>query len=154
MKTIHELCDAVRQTACEVQLDRSSGHPETGCEHALAHRLKNLGLNLQQQYPLKGYDEDGTEIGDYCADPLADHRPVAEWKAAKAIADEHVAPRLGYLKAGGIGHGPLIHLRSFRFQVREYGFGNAPGAEAEDRSGGSWRALVSAISVFFRGQTL
>ena len=40
------------------------GHLEKVYENALAHRLRKLGLDVKQQYPLKVYDEDGTLIGD------------------------------------------------------------------------------------------
>jgi hypothetical protein len=48
-------------------------------------------LDVKQQYPLKVYDEDGTLIGDYSADLFVDNRLIIELKAAKALADEHVA---------------------------------------------------------------
>src|ERR1022692_2721237 len=44
------------------------GHLEKVYENALAHRLRKLGLDVKQQYPLKVYDEDGTLIGDYNGD--------------------------------------------------------------------------------------
>jgi len=53
------------------------------CENALAHRLRNAGLNVKQQYPLKVYDEDGTLIGDYAADLLVEGVLIVKLKTAK-----------------------------------------------------------------------
>ena len=37
-------------------------------ENGLAHRLIKAGLKVEQQYPLKVVDEDGTILGDFIAD--------------------------------------------------------------------------------------
>ena len=120
MKTINELCNVVRQTAYDIHVYLGNGHLEKVYENALAHRLRKIGFDVKQQHPLKVYDEDGTEIGDYFADLFLDNRLIVELKAAKAIADEHVAQVLGYLKASRIEHGLLINFGSYRFQIQKY----------------------------------
>ena len=70
--------------------------------------FRKLGLDVKQQYPLKVYDEDGTLIGDYNADLFVDNRLIIELKAVTALADEHVAQILGYLRSAGVEHGLLI----------------------------------------------
>ena len=107
MKTINDLCDIVRQTAYDIHVYHGNGHLEKVYENALANRLRKAGLDVKQQHALKVYDEDGTEIGDYFADLLIDGRLIVELKAAKTIADEHVAQTLGYLKASRIEHGEI-----------------------------------------------
>ena len=49
-------------------------------------------LDLQQQHPLKVYDEDGTLLGEYCAYLLVDGGLIVELKAVREIVDEH-APK-------------------------------------------------------------
>ena len=120
MKTIIELCNVVRQTAYDIHVYLGNGYLEKVYENALAHRLRKTGFDVKQQHPLKVYDEDGTEIGDYFADLFLDNRLIVELKAAKAIADEHVAQVLGYLKASRIEHGLLINFGSYRFQIKKY----------------------------------
>jgi GxxExxY protein len=120
MKTINELCDIVRQTAYNIHVYHSNGHMEKVYENALAHRLRKIGLDVKQQHPLKVYDEDGTEIGDYLADLFLDGRLIIELKASKTIIDEHVAQILGYLRASRIEHGLLINFGSYRFEIRKY----------------------------------
>jgi len=146
MKTINELCDAVRQTAYDIHVYHANGHLEKVYENALAHRLQKLGLDVKQQHPLKVHDEDGTEIGDYFADLLVENRLIVELKAAKAIADEHVAQVLGYLKASRIEHGLLINFGSYRFQIRKYVLSQG---KAKEESLGRLAAMISVLFAFF-----
>ena len=146
MKTINDLCDAVRQTAYDIHVYLGTGHLEKVYENALAHRLQKAGIDAKQQHPLKVYDEDGTEIGDYFADLLVDNRIIVELKAAKAIADEHVAQTLGYLKASRIEHGLLINFGSYRFQIRKYILSQG---KAMEESLGRLTAMISVLFAFF-----
>lgn len=68
MKDVKRLCDQVRQTAYNIHRYHGHGHPEKVYENALAHRLRKIGLDVNQQHPLTVYDEDGTRLGDYLAD--------------------------------------------------------------------------------------
>ena len=120
MKTIFELCDVIRETSYAIHEYHGQGHLEKVYENALAHRLAKAGLKVQQQHPIKVYDEDGTAIGDYLADILVETRLIIELKAVRAIADEHVAQILGCLKSSRIEHGLLIHFGSYRFQIKKY----------------------------------
>ena len=53
MKTIMELCDIVREIGFAIHRYHRNGHMERVYENALAHRLRKLGLDVKQQYPLK-----------------------------------------------------------------------------------------------------
>jgi GxxExxY protein len=119
MKDIMELCDTVRETGFAIHKYHRHGHLEKVYENALAHRLRKLGLDVQQQYPLKVYDEDGTLIGDYHADLFVDNRLIIELKAAKALADEHIAQLLGYLRASRIEHGLLINFGAPKYEIKK-----------------------------------
>ena len=151
MKTINDLCDIVRQTAYDIHVYHGNGHLEKVYENALAHRLRKAGFDVKQQHQLKVYDEDGTEIGEYFADLFVDNRLIVELKAAKTIADEHVAQTLGYLKASRIEHGVLINFGSYRFQIRKYVF--SEGRVTEEGSGklACLLPFISAFFAFFRG---
>ena len=120
MKDIVGLCDVVRETAFAVHRYHRHGHLEKVYENALAHRLLKLGMDVKQHHPLKVYDEDGTLIGDYNADLFVDKRLIIELKAAKALADEHVAQLLGYLRASRIEHGLLINFGDPKFEIRKF----------------------------------
>jgi GxxExxY protein len=151
MKTINELCNVVRQTAYDIHVYLGNGHLEKVYENALAHRLRKIGFDVKQQYPLKVYDEDGTEIGDYFADLFLDNRLIVELKAAKAIADEHIAQILGYLKASRIEHGLLINFGSYRFEIKKFIL--SQGRAAEEISGklACLMPFLFVFYAFFRG---
>ena len=107
MKDIKALCDHVRQTSYDIHVYHGHGHLEKVYENALAHRLRLLGHDVRQQHPISVRDEDGTVLGEYFADLLIDECLVIEVKACRAIASEHVAQVLGYLKSTRTEHGLL-----------------------------------------------
>ena len=120
MQTVMELCDVVRETAYAIHLYHGHGHLEKVYENALAHRLRKAGVEVEQQFPLTVYDEDGTVVGEYFADLLVAGRLIVELKACRALADEHTAQILGYLKSSRIEDGLLINFGSYKFQVKKY----------------------------------
>jgi len=151
MKAINDLCDIVRQTAYDIHVYHGNGHLERVYENALVNRLRKAGFDVRQQQSLKVYDEDGTEIGDYHADLLIDNRLIIELKAAKTIADEHVAQTLGYLKASRIEHGVLINFGSYRFQIRKFVLSQGKVSEEGLGHMACLTPFLFALYVFLRG---
>lgn len=117
---IKRLCDVIRQTGYEIYKYHGPGHLEKIYENALVHRLTKVGLQVVQQEPLRVYDEDATLLGEYFADILVDGKIIIELKCAKAIAPEHEAQIIGYLKSSRMQHGMILNLGAPRFQVRKY----------------------------------
>ena len=120
MKDVKALCDQVRQIAYDIHVYHGHGHLEKVYENAFAHRLRKAGLSVKQQYPLRVQDEDGTLIGDYLADLLVEDVLIVELKTAKALATEHKAQILGYLKSARLQHGLLINFGSPKFEMRKF----------------------------------
>ena len=118
--SINQLCDIVRETSFAIHAFHKNGHLEKVYENALVHRLKKINLEVEQQYPLAVYDEDGTRIGEYFADLFVEKSLIVELKACKAIADEHIAQILGYLKSSRIENGLLINFGSPKLQIKKY----------------------------------
>lgn len=146
MNDIMQLCDTVRETAYAIHRYHKHGHLEKVYENALAHRLRKLDLDVKQQHPLTVYDEDGTVIGDYLADLYVDNRLIIELKAVKALADEHVAQILGYLRASRIEHGLLMNFGAPKFEIRKYALSQV----VDDRpTGGTLASLFFSISSLF-----
>lgn len=116
---IMALCDQVRETAYAIHVYHGNGFLEKIYENALVHRLRKAGIDAKQQQPVKVYDEDGTEIGDYCADILVEGCLILELKASRNITDEHNAQLFNYLKATKIEHGMLINFGSYKFQIKK-----------------------------------
>ena len=117
---INELCDVVRETSFSIHCYHRNGHLEKVYENALAHRLRKLDLDVQQQHPLKVYDEDGTLLGEYFADLFVEGCLIVELKAVKTVSDEHVAQLLGYLKSARIETGLLINFGGSKLYVKKF----------------------------------
>jgi len=117
---VNQLCDAVRETSFAIHKYHRNGHLEKIYENALVNRLRKQGLKVEQQHPLTVYDEDGTILGEYFADLFVEDCLVVELKAVKAVADEHVAQLLGYLKSSRIETGLLINFGAARLYVKKY----------------------------------
>ena len=119
-KEIFVLCDQVREISFALHQYLRHGHLEKVYENGLAHRLRKVQLKVEQQYPLKVYDEDGTVLGEYFADLFVEDCLIVELKACKALAPEHTAQLLGYLRACRIEHGLLINFGAPKLQIRKY----------------------------------
>jgi GxxExxY protein len=117
---VFKLCDLVRETAFAIHKYHRHGHPEKVYENALAHRLRKVGLRVDQQHPLVVYDEDGTVIGDYRADLYIESQLIVELKACNSTCDDHVAQLLGYLRSSRVQHGLLINFGAPKFFIKKY----------------------------------
>ena len=123
MKTeaeIFKLCDRIREISYALHSHLRHGHLEKVYENGLAHRLRKVQMTVEQQYPLKVYDEDGTVLGEYFADLFVESKLIVELKACKALAPDHTAQLLGYLRACHIEHGLLINFGAPKLQIRKY----------------------------------
>ena len=127
---IKELCDTVREISYAIHKYHGTGHLEKVYENALVHRLRKAGLEVKQQHPLKVYDEDGTEIGDYYADLVVENVLIIELKACKTFAEEHKAQIIGYLRSASIEHGLLINFGSYKFQIQKFVLAKTHGSSA------------------------
>ena len=148
MQDIMQLCDVVRETGFAIHHYHKHGHLEKVYENALAHRLRKLGLDVKQQHALKVYDEDGTLIGDYHADLLVDNRLIIELKAAKALADQHVAQILGYLRSSHVEHGLLINFGAPKFEIKKYALSRIGEASRPGGLIGGTLSLLASLAPF------
>lgn len=85
--------------ACfEVMNELGTGFLESVYRKSLAIALRQRGLNVQQEAPLK-VNFRGEEVGHYIADILVNDAVIVETKVADAIANEFLAQVINYLKA-------------------------------------------------------
>ncbi len=117
---IFKVCDIIRETGFAIHKFHRYGHLEKVYENALTHRLRKLGVRVEQQYPLKVLDEDGTVLGDYYADLFVENCLIIEVKACNTLISEHTAQLLGYLRSSRIEHGLLINFGSQRFEIKKF----------------------------------
>ena len=120
MEDIRALCDVVRQAAFAIHKYHGNGHLEKVYENALVHRLRKLSLEVSQQHPLSVVDEDGTLVGEYFADLMINKVLIVELKVARAIAPEHEAQVLAYLRGAQLQHALLINFGSPKFEIRKF----------------------------------
>ncbi len=122
MKTndINQLCDVIRETSFAIHCYHRNGHMEKIYENALVHRLRKQGFEVKQQHPVSVRDEDGTLLGEFFADLFIENRLIVELKAARSVAEEHIAQLLGYLRSSRIETGLLINFGSPRIHVKKY----------------------------------
>jgi GxxExxY protein len=71
---IFTLCNVIRQTSFEIHRYLRHGLKEQIYENALAHRLRNSGIAVEQQQEVKVFDEDGTFLGLLKIDLLIENR--------------------------------------------------------------------------------
>ena len=117
---IFRLSDLIRETSFSLHRYLRYGHLEKVYENGLAHRLRKAGIKVEQQYPLKVYDEDSTVLGEYFADLFVESKLIVELKACKTLAPEHIAQLLGYLRACHVEHGLLVNFGAPKLEIRKY----------------------------------
>lgn len=113
-------CDVIREDALDLYGWLRNGQRENVYENGMFHRLRRRGFEVDQRYPIEVRDRDGTLLGDFYADLFVNGNLIIELKAARSIADEHVAQLLGYLRATGKRHGLLINFGSPVLQIRKF----------------------------------
>ena len=117
---IFKLCDLVRETGFAIHRYHRNGHLEKIYQNALVHRLRKQGVEVEAEFPLTVFDEDGTVLGEFRADLFVAKSLLVEIKALKTLDNEHIAQILGYLRAARIEHGLLMNFGGGKFEVRKY----------------------------------
>lgn len=114
------LCDQIRETSFALHRHLRHGHVEKVYENGLSSRLRKQNLQVIQQHPLNVYDDDDSLLGEFFSDLFVEGRLIIELKACRALADEHLAQLLGYMRASHIEHGLLINFGSPRMEIHKY----------------------------------
>ena len=112
------IASEVGQIAYGVHEYFGTGLLEKIYETALEHRLKKGGYKVERQKPLNVYDEDGFCVGEYFVDLYINNCLVVELKATAALAPEHYAQIINYLKIMDKPVGLLINFGSRKFERR------------------------------------
>jgi len=85
------------------------GFLEKVYENALAIELRRQGMVAEQQKRIEVF-YNGQRVGDYYADVVVDGCVVLELKAAEALAPEHEAQLINYLKGTDVEVGLLLNF--------------------------------------------
>jgi GxxExxY protein len=104
--------------ACfEVINELGSGFLESVYEKALLIALQERGLKAVSQTPVSVRFR-GQVVGEFFADILVEDSIILELKATKALAPEHLAQVINYLKATGLETGLLINFGNQKLEYR------------------------------------
>ncbi len=85
------------------------GFLEKVYENALAHALRQTGLQVETQFPISVHF-DSQVVGEYFADLLVNRSVIIEIKTADKIVEAHESQLLNYLKATEIEIGLLLNF--------------------------------------------
>jgi len=98
--------------AIELHKKLGPGLLESAYENALAHDLKEIGLDIKQQVSMPFiYKEIKLDIG-YRLDLLIENKVIVEIKPVEVLAPVHYAQLLTYLKLSNLKLGLLINFNT------------------------------------------
>jgi GxxExxY protein len=112
-----EITGSILSCAFAVSRELGSGFLESVYENALALALAQKGHRVEKEKALQVRFR-GAVVGDYIADLVVEDVVVVELKAVRALAPEHEAQVINYLKASGIEVGLLLNFGTPRLGFR------------------------------------
>lgn len=117
---LHEELTEIILSACfEVSNELGAGFLESVYEKALLIALKDKGLTVLQQVPLKVSFRNQT-VGDFVADIIAENKVLIELKSVKNLTPEHQAQIINYLRATSIEIGLLVNFGNSKLEFRRF----------------------------------
>jgi GxxExxY protein len=118
---IHEnLTERIIKICFEVSNELGAGFLESVYHNALMIALSNAGLKSQSKTPLKVMFRKQV-VGDFYPDIIVEDAVLLEVKAVKALAPEHLAQVMNYLKATCIEVGLLVNFGNPKMEFRRFG---------------------------------
>ena len=114
---INRVTEKIINCVYRVSNTLGSGFLEKVYENALVIELRQNGLRVEQQYPIKVFYNDNL-VGDFFADLLVEDRVIVEMKAAKTLDEVHSAQCMNYLKATGLKVCLLVNFGRPRVDIK------------------------------------
>lgn len=103
--------------AFEVIKELGAGFVESVYEKSLTVCLREKGLTLEVQHPIKVFFR-GQCVGEFIADLFVDGKIIVELKAVKSLAPEHSAQLINYLNATGVQVGLMINFGNQKLEYK------------------------------------
>ena len=110
--TENEISYKIIGAAFELHKTIGPGLLESAYENALAFELRELGLKVEQQYPMPFIYKDVKQDVGYRLDIIVENKVIVEVKSVEALAPVHYAQLLTYLKLSGLKLGLIINFNS------------------------------------------
>jgi len=104
-----DITEKIIKASYEVHNNLDYGFLEKVYENSLAIELRNVGLNVKQQEPIKVLYK-GELVGDYVADLMVEDEVIVEIKSVSKLEQVHEVQLVNYLKATGKEVGLLINF--------------------------------------------
>jgi GxxExxY protein len=104
-----EITDLILKAFYRVYNAFGSGFLEKVYENSLTIESRKLGLQVEQQFPISVF-YGASIVGEYFADLLVNDCVIVELKAARALAPEHEAQLIHYLRATQYEVGLLLNF--------------------------------------------
>ena len=115
-----ELTGKFLSVCFEVSNELGCGFLESVYEKALLLALHDSGMKAESQVPLHVFFR-GQVVGEFYADLVVEGIILVELKAVKALAPEHTAQVINYLKATGLEVGFLVNFGNPKLEYRRLG---------------------------------
>ena len=114
---INDITYEINGAVFEVQKVLGPGFLEKVYENALLTELKQRGLKVESQVPIKVHYKENI-VGEYIADLLVEEKVIVELKTSEKIEKIHEAQLLNYLKATGVQVGLLINFKHQKADIK------------------------------------
>ena len=114
---INEVTEKIIGCVYRVSNTLGAGFLEKVYENALVIELKQSGLGVNQQYPIKVHYKDQI-VGEFAADLLVDERVIVELKSARTLDEVHAAQCVNYLRATGLQVCLLVNFGRARAAIK------------------------------------
>ena len=114
---IDDLSERVLGACFQVSNELGAGFLESVYEKALLITLRDLGLEVRSQVPLKVHYLNQC-VGEFYADLVIENELIVELKAVKSLLPEHLAQGINYLKATGLNTALLVNFGRSKIEYR------------------------------------
>ena len=125
--------EAIIGVAYDVSNTLGCGYLEKVYENALCVGLREKGLDVAQQVPVR-VSYHGRTVGDYIADMIVQRAVLVEVKATLEHQPVYAAQVLNYLKATDLPVGLLLNFGRPKLTIKRFVLGRALGGASGGRS--------------------
>lgn len=115
----HHLTSQIIKAAYTVHNSLGAGFLENVYHNAMLVELREMGLAVDSQYPIKVYYK-GCLVGDYYADLFVERQVIVELKAVENLHPAHEVQLVNYLQGTGTDIGLLINFATSVEVKRKY----------------------------------
>ncbi len=116
---LRELTSRILKACFEVSNELGCGYLESVYEKSLIIALREKGLFCQSQVHMQVKFR-GKIVGEFTPDVVVENNVLLELKVVKAIAPEHIAQVLNYLRISGLPIGMLVNFGNIKLEYRRF----------------------------------